>query len=242
MTVEAANAMDAGAERAVRPASAWRILFVFVALALASGAVGFLAMVRTGETDAPAVLDPAFEVGPLPFELEAVYAADLPFQQKLVRFAPRGAAPASEAKLEAPAANGTSGESRTIQWKRLAIAPPGAPPREAQLVLLGQLGKDGLRAYLEDSSWKPLDTLDDRGGSVAVDVGTFPWAGFDARYAVVRRFQPPDRYEDSARVDLSAHGRWCVLVMRWTPGETASKAVLVELAKAFRPRPDPEAK
>ncbi|MBI5365333.1 MAG: hypothetical protein HZA53_19305 [Planctomycetes bacterium] len=234
---------EANTAPVVRPASTWRILLVFVFLAVVAGAIQFLATTRTGEVEAAVVLAPAFEVSTLPFGLEPRFAAELPFEQKLVQFTPRGAVFQDEKAEEPPAGDSKSGgDERKIQWKKLPLAPADAAPSQAALVFLGQLGKDALRAYLEDPSWKGFESLDDRGGRVAVESGTFPWAGFDARYTIVRKFAPPDRYVDSARVDLSAHGRWCALLVDWPRGATGSKAALIELANAFTPRPKPDEK
>lgn len=225
-----------------RTASTWRILLVFCSLSVVAGAIGFLALTRTGEVSAAVVLEPAFAVSPLPFGFEARFAAELPFEQKLVQFAPTGVVFHRQQPEEPPPAKaGSGGAERKIQWKKLPLAPAGAAPSQAALWFLGPQGKEALARYLDDPSLKGFDALDDRGGRVAIESGTFPWAGFDARYTIQRKFTPPDRYVDSARVDLSAHGRWCVLDVDWASGATASKAALVELANAFTPRPKPDA-
>ena len=47
--------------------------------------------------------------------------------------------------------------------------------------------------------------------------------------------------EDGTQVRPAAPPDRGVLVAGWAPGTTASKSVLAELAKAFVPRPKPEA-
>lgn len=227
-----------------RPANTWRLLVAFASLAVLAGVFGFVALARTGEVEPKTVLDPAFTVKELPFGFVTRFAARLPFDQHLVRFAPPGVElgtpeaerAAAESAVKAAAANPTPGTEPKIAWKKLPVPPAGAP-REASLVFLGGAGKDALRPYLEDPTWRPLAELGDSGGWAAIDAGTIAWAEFEPRYVILRHGVPPGEFTDHARVDLSANGRGCVLCVDWPRGASASKDALVELARAFVPKP-----
>src|SRR5688572_31377455 len=96
--------MEANASE--RP-GAWRVLFASPSLAVLAGIVGFLVFSRTGSVEPSTVLASAFGERPLPFGFVPRFAAELPFGQKLVRFA------APETSLAAP-------------------APPEPPPKPAE--------------------------------------------------------------------------------------------------------------
>lgn len=221
-----------------RPAGAWRVLFAFAGLALLAGLVGVFAIGRTGDADARALLAETFELRALPFGLAPQYAAELPFGQRVVTFARADepvehavAASTDSAVQAAPAANDE------IAWKKLAIAPAGEAPREAVLVFTGSRGRAGVNATLDETSAGSLDDLGNDGGLVAVDSGTFAWDAYLPRYVHARRFEKPGVYTDHVRVDVSANGRWCVLVVAWPKGVTGSKEAAFELARALVPKP-----
>lgn len=231
-----------------RPAGVWRVLLAFAGLALLAGLVGVFVLVRTGDADPRAVLAETFDVRTLPFELTPVYAAELPLGARCVRFenAARSAessaivdAAANSAPAAAIAAQDAAATSE-IAWKKLAIAPPGAPPLEAWLIFTGSRGRAGVNATLDEASAQSLGDLGEDGGLVAVDSGTFPWDVYAPRYVHARRFERPGVYTDSVRVDVSANGRWCVLVVGWPRGVTGSKEAAFELARAFVPKPKAE--
>lgn len=217
-----------------RPAGAWRVLFAFAGLALLAGLVAVLALGRTGEADAHALLDEAFDVRALPFGFAPRYGAELPFGQRWVRLAPEPALAPTETAGTVAAAPASTDE---IAWKKLAIAPPGVPPTEAILVFTGSRGRAGVNATLDETSAGSLDELGQDGGLVAVDSGTFPWDVYAPRYVHARRFERPGVYTDHVRVDVSANGRWCVLVVAWPRGVTGSKEAAFELARALVPKP-----
>jgi hypothetical protein len=233
-----------------RPAGAWRVLAAFAGLALLAGLVGVFVLVRTGAADPDAVLAEAFDVRALPFELRPVYAAELPLGTRCVRFEPAAQAVAAPAELDGAASTahaagspppsspgGADSVKDEIVWKKLPIAPPGAPPLEAYLVLTGSRGRAGVNATLDEASAQSLGDLGEDGGLVAVDSGTFPWDAYEPRYVHARRFERPGIYTDSVRVDVSANGRWCVLVVGWPRGVTGSKEAAFELAHALVPKP-----
>ncbi|MBK7876800.1 MAG: hypothetical protein IPJ77_13835 [Planctomycetes bacterium] len=223
-----------------RPANTWRVLVAFASLAALAGTFGFVLLAKTGETEPAKVLEPVFTVRELPFGFVPRFAAELPFGQKLVRLAPPGVElglPEAERAATAQTPPSEPDAEPKIAWRKLAIAPAGAPPREAALVFLADATRDTLRPYFEDPSWRALGDLGDAGGWVAVDAGTMTWAAFEPRYVILRHFEAPGVYSDHARVDLSAHGRGCVLCVDWSRGATASREALVELARAFEPKP-----
>jgi hypothetical protein len=233
---------------------AWRVLLAFSGLAILAGIVGFLAFVRTGSVEPASVLATAFEERPLPFGFVPRFAAELPFGRKLVRFAAPETSLAAPAPPEEPAepvgqapkeeegdGDAKPAEERPrIVWRKVPIAAPGAP-REAALLFAGGTGKDAVRSFLDAPNWRPVDELGPEGGWAAVEAATLQWDRFEPRYVIGRKFEPPGRYVDSARVDLSAHGRWCVLFVDWEPGTTATKDALLELTRAFVPIPAPPA-
>lgn len=228
---------------APKPATTWRVFAAFATLAVVAGAFGFVALAKSGEVAPSVVLDPAFTVRELPFGFVPRFAAELPFEQKLVRFAAPdtqlGAPPAAKSDAATTASGGASKSADAapkIAWKKVALAPIGAP-REAALVLVGSLGNAGVKPYFEDPSWRELSDLGDAGGWVAVEAGTVVWADYEPRYVVLRHYEPPGTYTDHARVDVSANGRFGVVCVDWPQGVTGSKDALVELARAFEPKP-----
>jgi len=224
-----------------QPAGVWRTLFAFSGLALVVGTLGFLVMRRAGHVDPQTVVGAAFEVGALPAGLSLVSALELPDGQRIVSLTP-GVATRPPVP-DTPAPETTPGEGppdEKIVWRKLPIAPAATPPAQVQLFFFGADGQQAVRRSVEGELAR-IEHLEPRGGTVGVESGTLRWDAYEPRFLHTRRFTPPGSYQDTLAIDLSAHGRWCVLFAVWNPNETGSKEALFEIARALKPKPkDPE--
>lgn len=227
-----------------KPAGCWRLATLSCALAFVAGAVALLAKGGNGVVAPHELVDPAFEVGALPFGLELASATRLPFGFEIVHLRRPGAIAAENEALtehaQVPAKSGDGESSKPkIQWRKLAIAPAGDEPWEAALLHFAG-GDAAVRAWLDDGGGRSVSDLGDEGGLVAVDVGKFPWDAFEPHYAHRRKYEPPDKYADDVRVNLSANGRAWALAVIWPKGVTGSKEQAIAIARAFRPKPADE--
>lgn len=182
-----------------KPVGCWRLLTLACALGLVAGAIALLAKGGTGNVAPRELLDPAFEVGALPFGFELQSATRLPFGFQIVHLR-RPGAPLVEAEVAVPAAEATKtpaedstpaakGEPKKarVEWRKLPIAPPGEPPQEAALMLFPG-GHAQAQAWVDEGSGRSIGELEEFGGTVSVDIGKFRWDAFEPRYVHRRTF------------------------------------------------------
>lgn len=240
-----------------KPVGAWRVLLAFAGLAALAGAIGFLAFTRTGEVEPSSVIAKRFDARALPFGFVPRFAAKLPFGQELVRFAAPGTSfevePAPTFEPAKDSEQAKPGDAPKVDWRKLPIAPAGEPPSTAALLFLEGDAREQLAALIGDASFGAPASVGPSGGTAAIDAGTFHWDAYEPRWVMLRRYEPSAKpaaatsttpssiptgtYVDEVRVDLSAHGRWCALIVAWPKGVTGSKEQAFELARAFTPKP-----
>lgn len=206
------------------------------------GAAAWAALKPSAELlDARAELAAAFEVAPLPFELEpdGDAAARLPGGERVVAFASDAADEAVPVLTEVVEVS-VEGEDEGPDWAALMPTDSGRPPTRVVLMRIpDERAAAERRRLFEGLTFQKIEDLEPKGGRVLLAREEVPWHGLAARAVRERRYHLVNgepTFLESVRVDLARPGQPWMLIAVWPLGHASTLEPVREILAAFAPR------
>jgi hypothetical protein len=203
--------------------SALGVIGIAFGLMLIAALAAFLIFKRAKPIDGAAALAQRFGVRSLPFGLEVTRGDQLSSGEQMIVLENPAAPPE-------PAASERAADAPKLDWTKLELGTPGAPPQSVVVLLSdAPFSRERDAELFGRVEFRDVKSLDDMGGVLPIAAGKVGWCGYDASFVHERNYEKSGTFRDALRVNLSVQGKTAILTAKWPRGAQASKQTLEQL-------------